>query len=104
MAQDQQQAFEQVKAFAAKSEYFGIPADIFYAVIGISVAIGATLRSIVLIMVYLVVLGVPMYRIHQSDPFALKVWIRAMKQRHDRWGAGISTPRELIIINKDASK
>ena len=101
METDKEQAFKQVKAFTTQSEYFGIPADVFYGIVGMSIAIGAVLRSPLIIMVYLVVLGVPMYHIHRSDPHALKIWIRAVKRRHTRWCSGVATPRELIILRKE---
>lgn len=101
--QEQQRAFEQVKAFAAKSEYFGIPADLFYGIIALAVTIGAALRSPLMALVIFLFLAVPMYRIHREDPFALKVWIRSVQRRHQRWCAGRSTKRELVIIQREES-
>jgi hypothetical protein len=65
------------------------------------VAIGATIRSPLRIVIFLLFFGVPAYRIHRHDPFALKVWVQAIKRRHNRWCAGCAAPRELIIIEKE---
>ena len=99
--QEQEQALKQVKAFSTKTEYFGIPADIVFGIVGFSVVIGAALHSPLMILVFLCFLGIPSYRIHRNDPFALKVWVKALQRRHNRWCAGRSTPRELIIMKED---
>ena len=101
MDKEQQQALKQVKAFAAKSEYFGIPADIVYAIIGVSLGIGAAIRSPLMIVVLMLFFGIPAYRIHRDDPFALKVWLAAVKRRHDYWCAGYCRKRELVIIKRE---
>ena len=98
---EQQQALKQVKAFATKSEYFGIPADIFYVIIAVSLAIGAAIRSPLIMVVFMLFFGVPAYQIHRHDPSALKVWLKAVKRRHHHWCGGSSTKREFIIIEKE---
>lgn len=98
---EQERALKQVKAFSAKTEYFGIPADIVFGIVGFSVMIGAAIRSPLMIFVFLIFFGFPTYHIHRHDPFALKVWVRALQRRHKRWCAGRSTPRELIIIKEE---
>lgn len=100
----QQEALRQVRAFVFKNEYFGIPANIFYGIIGMSVAIGAIFRSFFspfIVLVYLLAFGVPMYHIHKFDPYGLKVWIRAIRRRHTWWCSGIAAPRELIIFSRE---
>lgn len=99
--QEQQQAFKQVKAFVAKADFWGIPADLFYAIVGGSVVIGATVRSPLLIVTFLLFFGIPAYRIHKEDPHALKIWIKAAKNRTNRWCAGRSTKRTLTILQKE---
>ena len=102
METDQREALKQVKAFTFKREYCGhIPSDVFYAVVAMSVSVGAALGSPLMAAVYLISLGVPMYFIHKNDPFALKIWIRAMKRRHTRWCSGVAVARELIIFDKE---
>jgi hypothetical protein len=99
--QQHKQALQQVKAFATKSEYFGIPADIVYAIGGVSVGVGAALHSLLVIAVFLLFFGVPAYRIHRADPFALKVWVAALKRRRQYWCAGQAAKRELVIITRE---
>ena len=100
---EQHQALKQVKAFTAKSEYFGIPADVVYAIVGIALGIGAALRSPLMILVLMLFFGIPAYRIHRADPFALKVWIAAARRRHDYWQGGRSGKRKLVIIQREES-
>jgi type IV secretory pathway VirB3-like protein len=99
--EEQEQSLKQVKAFTAKTEYFGIPADIVFGIVGFSVLIGATIRSPLMIIVFLLFFGFPAYKIHRHDPYALKVWVKALQRRHNRWCAGRSTPRELIILKEE---
>lgn len=101
--QEQNQALRQVKAFAAKTEYFGIPADIVYVIVGGSLLIGATVHSPLLIIAMILFFGVPAYQIHREDPHAIKVWSAAARRRQNRWCAGQATQRQLIILEKEES-
>ena len=101
MENEQEQALKQIKAFSAKTEYFGIPADIVFAIVGFSMMVGAALHSPLMIVVFLCFLGIPAYHMHRNDPFALKVWVKALQRRHHRWCAGCAAPRELIIMKEE---
>lgn len=99
--QDQEKALRQVKAFATKSDHFGIPSDIFYAIIGFSILAGSALRSPLMIIVFLLFFGVPAYNIHKEDPHALKVWIKAVKRWNSYWCAGKSRSRKYVVLEKE---
>jgi hypothetical protein len=102
LSEDQQQAFKQVKVLTARDEFFGIPSKVFYNVIAFSIGLGILLRSPVVTVVFLFVLGIPAYHIHKNDPFALQIWIRAVTRRYGRWCAGRAERRSLIVLNKEA--
>lgn len=97
---EHEQALQQVKALAAPADYAGVPANIVYGIVGLSVGMGATLRSLLIGIVFLFALGIPMYQIHRGDIDGLKVWIKAIKRRTEQWCGGRSRKRELIIIKE----
>ena len=101
---DQRQAFKQVKVLTAKDEFFGIPSKVFYNVIAFSIGLGVLLRSPLVSIIFLFVLGIPAFHIHKNDPFALQIWVRAVTRRYGRWCAGRAEPRSLIILNQEAKK
>ena len=98
---EQKQAFKQVKVLTTRDEYFGIPSNIFYNIIAFSVGLGVLLRSPVTAIIFLLVLGVPAYHIHKNDPFAFKIWIRAITRRYGRWCAGCAERRSVTILKKE---
>ncbi|GAB6909743.1 hypothetical protein JCM12296A_55910 [Desulfosarcina cetonica] len=97
---EREEGLKQVKAFVTTPEHFGIPSKIFFAIIFVAVGIGA-LVSFWMIIAYLLVLGVPAYRIHKKDPSALAVLKKAVCCRYSYWQAGTSTPRGFIIIKEE---
>lgn len=101
---DQKQAFKQVKVLTTKDEFFGIPSKVFYNVIAFSIGLGVIVRSPIVSIIFFIVLGIPVYHIHKNDPFALQIWVRAATRRYNRWCAGRSGRRSLIIIEKEARK
>jgi type IV secretory pathway VirB3-like protein len=102
--EDQKQAFKQVKVLTAQDEFFGIPSKVFYNVIAFSIGLGVLLRSPLVSLIFLFVLGMPAYHIHKNDPFALQIWIRAVTRRYGRWCAGRGERRSLIILSKEAKE
>jgi hypothetical protein len=62
------------------------------------------LRSPLVSIIFLFVLGIPAFHIHKNDPFALQIWIRAATRRYGRWCAGRAERRSLIVLNKEAEK
>ena len=100
----QKQAFKQVKVLTSRDEFFGIPSKVFYNVVAISIGLGVLLRSPIVSIVFLGVLGIPAYHIHKNDPFALQIWVRAVTRRYSRWCAGRAERRSLVIIQKEGRK
>ena len=98
--EDQKQAFKQVKVLTSRDEYFGIPSKIFYNIIAFSIGLGVLLRSPLVSIIFLVILGLPAYHIHRNDPFALKIWVRAITRRYGRWCAGRAERRSIIILER----
>lgn len=101
ISNEQKQAFQQVKVFTKREQYFGIPSRIFFNVVGFSIGLGALLNSPVTAIVFLTVLGGPMYKIHKKDPQALEIWFRALSRPYNRWCAGRSDSRKLYILTKE---
>ena len=99
--EERKDALQQVKAFSVASEFLGVPANIMYGIIGFAISMGATLRSPIVTLVFLLGLGIPAYRIHKDDIDGLKVWVKAIKRGKNSWCGGRSSKRELIIIKKD---
>ena len=99
--ENQKQAFKQVKVLTSKDEFFGIPSKVFYNVVAFSIGLGVLIRSPLVSIVFLFVLGIPAYQIHKNDPFALQIWIRAVTRRYGRWCAGRAGRRSLVILEKE---
>lgn len=99
--EEHKQAFKQVKVLTQKDEYFGIPSKIFYNIVAFSIGLGVILHSPLVGLIFLALLGIPAYRIHRHDPFALQIWISAVNRRCGRWCAGCAERRKLYIITRE---
>lgn len=102
--QEEKEAFKQAKVFTQKEEYWGIPSKVVYNVGALSIGLIVAFRSLLgvilgITMCFLMI--VPLYHIHKDDPFALTVWVRCMRRRHNRWCAGRAENRNVKIIKRE---
>ena len=101
VSDEQKQAFKQVKVLTKKDDYFGIPSRLFYNIVAVAIGLAVMLHSPLVGVLFLAVLGIPAYRIHRHDPFALQVWLGAVNRRCHRWCAGWAEHRQLYIIQRE---
>ena len=97
---EQNKGFKQVAILSSREEYFGIPIKLFVSVLVFSIGIGLAMRSLVVIIIFLLLLGYPAYQCHKKDPHAYFIWRRAAIRKHTRWCAGQSRNRKLYILQR----
>ena len=98
--EDQNKGFKQVAILSSREEYFGIPTKLFVSILIFSVGIGLAMRSLIVTIILLLLLGYPAYQCHKKDPHAYFIWRRAATRKHTRWCAGRSRNRKLYILQR----
>ena len=98
--EEQNKGFKQVAILSSREEYLGIPTKLFVSILIFSVGIGLAMRSLIVAIIFLLLLGCPAYQCHKKDPHAYFVWRRAAIRKHTRWCAGRSRNRKLYILQR----
>jgi type IV secretory pathway VirB3-like protein len=84
---DARNALKNRGVFTRKKEHFGIPAQMFFAGIALSVGIAVTVAwwgGLLLALIFFPT----MYHIHKEDPAATEVWLRGLKRKNTHWVPG----------------
>ena len=97
---EEQKGFKQVAILSSREEYLGIPTKLFVSILIFSVGIGLAVRSLIVTVVFLLLLGYPAYQCHKKDPHAYFIWRRAAIRKHTRWCAGRSRNRKMIVLQR----
>lgn len=95
-----------IKVFSTVATTWGVPSNIFFAGLGLSLLIGITtmpsigvvagmIFSIALSIVILVLL----MSVHREDPQGLQAWIRRVRHPASTWRGGAFKKKNRIFIN-----
>ena len=99
--EEQNKGFKQVAILSSREEYFGIPTKLFVSILVFSAGTGLAMRSWIVVIIFLLLLGYPVYQCHKKDPHAYFIWRRAATRKHTRWCAGRSRNRKLYILKRN---